>query len=411
MKNTQTIKMKIRFTEIRLIAYLIALYCAFIPLENVLVSSLGGSVNRYLGIIVMGVTILYQAQNHKTTMFIGKFGWVALLFCLMIVSSVWGAYDLVTGYYSVIINMFLFTFIVIQQRLRESEYNFILLCIVLSTVVTAAVMVFGSEYTSVNEISGGRMTIKIGELVVDNNNLAVSFGIAALCAFYFLFKRTNKFLKIISGILFGFLVFSILQTGSRGGLMALFVAIVFFLIAHNRGISIKMILVAVIVFLLMLFFVERLLPAELAERFTVDSVVESGGTGRTDIWTDAFLIFKDSSFLRQLFGYGFGTFPNMMKEECNFYIAAHNDFVQILLELGMLGVALHISMWIKLFKMVIKKNNALLVGLLVIILVGSLSMEMFVKKMLWLVIYLAFICPDESQLIASNNKYLIKHNN
>ena len=92
-----------------------------------------------------------------------------------------------------------------------------------------------------------------------------------------------------------------------------------------------------------------------------------------------------------LIGYGYGSFPDTMKDLFGTYVGSHNDFLGVLLDLGIVGIFLLIYMWISMFKSSKKNDKYSEFALLVIMLIGSLSMELLIKKMFWLVVYLVVV--------------------
>ena len=77
--------------------------------------------------------------------------------------------------------------------------------------------------------------------------------------------------------------------------------------------------------------------------------VETGGNGRTDIYVNIWHHFTSSSFLEQLFGHGL-----MSVRQINNGILAHNDFLQLLYDGGLMAATLYIFMWFALFSVAIK---------------------------------------------------------
>ena len=73
------------------------------------------------------------------------------------------------------------------------------------------------------------------------------------------------------------------------------------------------------------------------------------------------------------------------------FAGSHNDFLGVLLDLGIVGIFLLIYMWISMFKSSKKNDKYSEFALLVIMLIGSLSMELLIKKMFWLVVYLVVV--------------------
>ena len=75
--------------------------------------------------------------------------------------------------------------------------------------------------------------------------------------------------------------------------------------------------------------------------------------------------------------------------------ASHNDVVQMLLETGVVGLGLYFKMWMEMARHALKKKNATALALLAVAAVGSLSMEVLIKKMLWLTFMVAILSASD----------------
>lgn len=382
------VKLKRGKLDIRLEAILLAIYFALIPLENVLTASIGGSVNKYIGILIIGLIVLKHVKNGKIVFrdylpiicFLG-FATLSLLWSI-------GAEN---SYMSILFNMTLCTFIFIQAPLKRSELSLIYYAIVIAGVILALIMLTGGKATVINSISGGRMTLIFGGLIIDNNNLAVSISLCAIIAFSLFYNTKAPFWKVVWLISFFLISVAVFYTGSRGGLLALVVGLALYIWKAGEGIRFRTVIIGAGTILIFGIIGQYFLSGGLLQRFSLQSILESGGTGRTRIWREALISFSRDSLFRQLFGYGFGTFGKTQGLFWNHYTASHNDFIGMLIELGITGLILFVVIWINLLKKAIKDKNWISLGLLVVVFVGSLSMEMIIKKMLWLVWYLVLL--------------------
>lgn len=79
-----------------------------------------------------------------------------------------------------------------------------------------------------------------------------------------------------------------------------------------------------------------------------NSSIESGGSGRTEIWTQAFTLLGGSSLLTLLFGHG----HNAVFQNIGF--SAHNDFLEVLFDYGIIAFILYISLYVQLIKLLKK---------------------------------------------------------
>ena len=197
---------------------------------------------------------------------------------------------------------------------------------------------------------------------------------------------------------------AMLFTGSRGGFLGLIAGLAGYIWIQGEGrIKPSTIFFSAVGVILAYFLAIRILPETLLARFTIASVVKSGGTGRTEIWLNALEAFWNENPIRWFIGYGFGSFPQFLKFFCGRYKAAHNDFIQILIELGIGGCIYYIFCLCNALNRMKNERNALSFSIIALLIIGGISMELFIKKMFWMGIFLSFIKvgdnePAETQL-------------
>ena len=132
------------------------------------------------------------------------------------------------------------------------------------------------------------------------------------------------------------------------------------------------------------------------------SLRSDGGSGRLQIWDAGFQKFKDSNVLQQLFGHGFGTFPNVVH-----YIAightkpyeAHNIFIDCLITGGIVGCALLLTAFISAIVLNYKSKNIFGVLATIALLVASMALDLQNYKAFALVFAVSSIfsqCSEKS---------------
>lgn len=77
------------------------------------------------------------------------------------------------------------------------------------------------------------------------------------------------------------------------------------------------------------------------------AIATDGGSGRDEIWKSVIVNFKRSDILHKIFGYGFHAVPELLRPY-NRYLFAHNGFLEVLFDFGILGLIIMISgiMWL-----------------------------------------------------------------
>lgn len=218
-----------------------------------------------------------------------------------------------------------------EQRLMESAW--------LAVGIICIYACLSSKEVVSESIS--RVVIKIMGFEEDQNQFCAYLIMPTLiCVKRFLEKSRLMPFYIIILILS---IYSILKTGSRGGLLGILLGIGMYALIGIKSLKAKTALVFSAVFIT--FFVVTIvvprLPENVASRYSVSAVEADGGSGRTDIWK--FLInYSCENPHRLIRGSGiFSTYSIMHKAGFQNGVA-HNVFVQILNDEGAIGLLLYI---------------------------------------------------------------------
>lgn len=154
----------------------------------------------------------------------------------------------------------------------------------------------------------------------DPNDLALAL---VVCVPFLLNKVNRKRYLII--VVLCIILYAIVLTNSRGGMLALIVSILTYYIAKKnnlKGVGLGILFVAILIIIG---------PSRIGDV----SVSGESAYGRVDAWYEGIQIFKEYPFL----GSGMGTFVDYHE------ITAHNSFVLVLAELGFIGFFFFIGMF------------------------------------------------------------------
>ncbi|MFH1968564.1 MAG: O-antigen ligase family protein, partial [bacterium] len=196
-----------------------------------------------------------------------------------------------------------------------------------------------------------------------HNNLAGYIGVMLPVTFSFFIITKKKIINIFFFVLTLLLMYCLMMTFSRGGYLSTFIAFDFFLIfslfkfknLNFRKLSISLLIFINIIILFSIISAYRLPIDLVVERLRVE-----GGAGRFlgGIWSQTFTLFKSKPF----FGYGPGTFMETFKNfNCSLKPTyTHNCYLQMLMEIGLIGFIPFLWIIIISIKILIKsilKNN------------------------------------------------------
>ena len=173
-------------------------------------------------------------------------------------------------------------------------------------------------------------------------------------------RLTGEKERIAAGIAAAIMVVTIFLSGSRGGMIAIFVELAFLvtiMLRQRRSVRTAVAVVAFAVVLVSL--LTWLGGKELTARVTSissEARTEVSGGMRLSIDRDTLRMFRK----KPLFGWGLGAFPIVYPQFRSFYTnffvnEAHNDYLQLLAELGLLGFACMVWFLIVLYRQALQK--------------------------------------------------------
>lgn len=233
-------------------------------------------------------------------------------------------------------------------------------------------------FSSNQTIYGDRTTIIVMGSEEDPNFFCIYFIFPVLFAMEQLVQKTK--LRFIAPVYLALTFYAILRTGSRGGLAAIVISMLAYimLVVKNPKTKLKILIALLIVAFVIVFVVLPLLPDMLKERYSLEQIQEDKGSGRFDIW--GFLInyvFSDAQAL--VHGFGVCATIEIMTENGFLNTYAHNQWIQALFDQGLIGLLLYTSLMASSFFRNIK-NNPLFSCAIVAIFAFSLSLSFYTHK-------------------------------
>jgi len=182
--------------------------------------------------------------------------------------------------------------------------------------------------------------------------------------------------KIYYLILFFPLVLAVLKSGARTFLISFILLMVFFILNSTKS-KTKAIIILGIVGIGVLYFYMQSATFEKMEFLSAKNTygtnkVATMSSGRTVFWLNDIQAFFDLPFLNKIFGKGFDYVYGVNERTLGTAIWAHNDFVNNLLSVGVLGSLWYlIVLFMFLFKLVSSKKYSMVVLLQLFVLVTA----------------------------------------
>lgn len=377
------------FSMIKPFLFPLGVYLFLIPFDSILSvtgSSKGTTLTKLLGIVTILIFALKGSFERKLQMpnkaayywtFLGVFGLVSILWAMNSDSAI--------SKLSTVFGLLVLYLVISSYKVDVEEFEtckwFILsggfLCSIFAVYGYSAGMFYKST---------SRATISLDDRTSDPNHFAFSLLIPISLSIEKIFGQQNWKIKILLSVILGIMIFSIIISGSRGGLLGVLTIFIVYisLMKKRTALTVLTILMGVVLVLLSpdLFF-ERL-----------DNTLETGGTGRMTIWTYGLDIFKTN----WLYGVGLNNFPKAYAEFGHFtpftqaiYRAAHNIYLEILVELGIIGFAVMVLSIVKHYKLLTLQhhhrddiNQTMLKASMLGVLVSSFSLGTIWTKSFWL---------------------------
>lgn len=214
--------------------------------------------------------------------------------------------------------------------------------------------------------------------------------IVPVCLMVYQIVKPCKFQWKLGAILgIGVSVYIAFLAGSRGGLLALLIGIVMTFLTSSK-LSLRRIIALSIFSIVLIYFVlygiMPMLSEELVTRFTIESIISTGGSDRTVFWTQAWDNFKSCNVWRMLFGYG-GYGADFMNK------TMHNQIIQQLVDFGLVGMICYLVL-ILLAYLQIRKYSRRYLGAFFGMMAMSMSITMGPSyKPLWIFLMMGFVIP------------------
>nr|QGT51267.1 hypothetical protein Firmicute1046_3430 [uncultured Firmicutes bacterium] len=316
---------------------LVCLYFTALPLT--VVTTPWGSLLKLISIpiaVILGARLLL-GRCHFTLNYIHFTYTVYILYTVALLlmyrneSSVTITKDMALG---------LLMLIMISVRIyNEREREWMETAWIIVGVVCVIAALTSTESLSKTE---SRAVIRIFGFEEDQNHFCAYFIMAMLVSIKRILQRRKFYPLYILLIILSF--YSIFKTGSRGGLIGVLAGIFVYILLGMKNIKsrIAITIVGVLVGVAVITVVFPNLPEDVRERYSVESVMESGGTGRFEIW-GYLLNYTARSSGRMIHGSGVFSSNEILSKAGFLNGVAHNAYIQVLSDEGIIGLFLFLT--------------------------------------------------------------------
>lgn len=311
------------------------------------------SIYRYISLITIAVFCLdYIAHQSRYCIFRRKIAPFTLYFTYTLISGLWsvnfsGAVNIIFG----MALIFLVHLFATSRVFSEKEYKLIKV----GWIIAAIIIIYLTIYNGV-ESGYERYTATLMGGTEDKNQIPGYYFFPLLICLNASSK--NKKLYIPSFILMAGMLYSIMLAGSRGGLLSIVLTVLLYFIffteagKNNRIIGrILNVLLIAVVFIIVMYFILPYISETSVERFSIEAMLDDGGSGRLTNWKYLLNIYWES-ILRIFVGFG----PN---GTCLYLDVgyAHNQIIQVLFDGGLIGLAIYCWFIISSFRHGLRHNK------------------------------------------------------
>ena len=242
-----------------------------------------------------------------------------------------------------------------------------------SVIITAITLFMPQCYTS-----------NTGEVVyagLSNGSHTLASCLCLISVITICYLKGQKF-KPTQLILFGIPVFAILKSGSRVYLLALLILLFLFYKDKIKKCSLKPIIVIGASFIIVNIFLSSSMFTRFVSttnnQYISENPIEAMTSGRIIWWRYDLEEFGKFNIINKILGNGFDCVYNINESRYGMKIWAHNDFIQLLLSIGIFGLLIYIYIIIKCTITIKKESNVKYNSILwFIYVIGSASFNGF----------------------------------
>lgn len=270
----------------------------------------------------------------------------------------------------------LVSWLLLQTIETEKDLNWSALAYILGTAWLI--------YLAINSYKTGITVERVDIKGHDPNEISVKIALALPLMIYLMIKTHTKFYWFIGLIFVPLAIFSILITASRTGAIVLLLGLSSFWVLPQRlGIWAKsiMLFLGIASLIVIASFVS---PAAVERLLSTGSELSEGTLNeRSIIWQYAFEVWQQHPII----GQGVGSFRRIINEY-NINLTAHNSFVGITVEQGVIGLLFYLAMLLVIIKSIMRlpTNLKILLSLLLgIAILGQMSMTLQDRLYIWFI--------------------------
>ncbi len=327
-----------------MVAHIFAWLMVFaIPWQDMIVLPGLGTVSKLLGVAALGATVLQVLFTARVRKPVAFHGIVALFICWVLLSTFWAiAQPLsIERKVNTYLQMMVMVWVIWETAPTRARLASLLQAYVIGAYVAAGATIYNYLTGSVEKDYG-----RFAATGFDANDLGTLLALALPMAWYLATAASYPWQRGLNRAYFVIGLVAILLTGSRGAMLTSILALsVIPLTLKQMRTGVK---VASIVMMILAFVAAAwLVPTTSFERLstTTTEISEGSLTGRVAIWESGLRAVPGAP----LQGYGPGGWFVVAGSVYGRIRSPHNTYLSILVEEGMIGLVLFLSMFVVTF--------------------------------------------------------------
>ena len=309
--------------------------------QETLIPPVVSSITMY---VFVAWTFLFSVIRKVSNTKIYKYSmWYVLLTVWSLMSFLWADNTVWIQIYNMVVVLIItFCFIETVDTGEKLEY--------FAHVYVASADLLGLMIFATGQFSYGLYSERLGMDIMGNANTFSSFlMVSAVFAAWLLIFKKKKATKIFNAASLVFLLFLMAASGGRKTIIAVVICMVYFFITKDRNNSVKsagnvLKAAAVIVLLYIAVMKIPMLYETIGFRFEQLFSLAEGGT--SEVSSDAtrkemIRIGFDAWLKNPIVGYGLDTFKYYNLQMTRHFYYAHNNYIELLYDLGIIGFLLY----------------------------------------------------------------------
>jgi O-antigen ligase/transposase len=386
------------------------LFVGMIPLESAFLS-IGNGAATYtllLGIYLFALWGLKLMREHQPIAVMPYAKWLLPFLAWAAVSNLWAADHLLSFQYLLtLIQMFGLGLLMYNQVNSRKSLNLILSVLLASSIV---VVILG--YFQAKILTGHALLRLLSQSTKDYASIVGLAFLSGIILYFFGDKKRFGLLLLIVPVIS---LYPLFAASERGIFLALLLALLALLLITKHKLAYSAYAGLAVLGLYGIFLlITRLgwLSNFAISRLSITSIIETGGSGRTEIWKVGWQIIQDNP----LIGVGLGNFTTAFYKYVTYVAPSinstgsgpHNDLLGVLAETGGIGLVLFIGLLgslgmrlLQLFRKLpaqgMRVVSAWVLSLFVYCFSVGLTSVFMYRKLYWLAIILVEVVINVSQ--------------